>query len=289
MISVIVVNYNKKDLLRKCLDSIQGQDSKDIEIIVIDNASKDGTVEMTSTYYPEIKLIWNTKNLLLCKAYNQGVEASKGNFILCLNNDVILGKTYLKEALSAIGMDTKIGMISGKILRFDKKTIDSTGLFLGRNRKAVKRGYGRIDLGQYEKPCYVFGVSGSCAFFRKKMLEDIKDKHGYFDERFGMYYEDLDLCWRANKKGWKAYYNPRAVAYHIRGGTAGERVKSREGLKFPYLTDELKKRYVINRYRCILKNDSFIDFLINLPFILWYELKIWCYFLLTKIFRHSII
>jgi GT2 family glycosyltransferase len=294
MISIIIVNYNRKDLLRQCLDSVRGQDFKDIEIIVVDNASTDDSVEMVCTYYPEARLIRNTSNLLFCKAQNQGIGASKGNFTLCLNSDVILDSGYLKEALFSIGLDPKIGMVSAKLLRMDKKTMDSTGLFLGRNRKAVERGYGKIDKGQYEKAGYVFGVSGACAFLRKSMLMDIKDKYGYFDERFGMYYEDLDLCWRANKMGWKAYYNPGAKAYHVRGGTAVIENRDCFGLRprndiFRGISYELKKRYIINRYRCMMKNDSLKGILVNLPFILWYDIKIWCYFLLTRIIRCSII
>jgi GT2 family glycosyltransferase len=280
MISVIIVNYNRKDLLKKCLDSVRGQSFQDIEIIVVDNASSDDSVEMVETYYPEVKLIWNTQNLLFCKAYNQGIDEARGDFILCLNNDAILDKDYLKEALFTVSMDTKIGMVSGKVLRMDKETIDSTGLFLGRNRKAIERGYGKKDRGQFEKPGYVFGTSGACAFFRRRMLLDTKDENGYFDERFGMYYEDLDLCWRAQKKGWKAYYTPKARAYHMRAGTAVI-YRGKDALNLPYLPDKLIIRYIINRYRCIKKNDSLCGILINLPFILWYEIKIWGYVVLV--------
>lgn len=292
MISVIIVNYNRKDLLRQCLDSIRGQDFKDVEVIVADNASSDGSIEMLAICYPEVKLMRNAGNLLFCKAQNQGIDTAKGNFILCLNSDVVLDKSYLKEVLSSIESGAKIGMVSGKILRSDKKILDSTGLFLGRNRKAVERGYGKNDNGQYNKPEYIFGTSGACAFLRKSMLMDIKDKNGYFDERFGMYYEDLDLCWRANKKGWKAYYNPKAIAYHVRGGTAVS-ANGAQGPIFPYIARGLKKRYILNRYRCMIKNDSLKGVLLNLPFILLYEIKIYCYllgnFFLTRIKRHSII
>jgi GT2 family glycosyltransferase len=282
MISVIVVNYNGKDLLRKCLDSIKGQDFKDFEIIAVDNASTDGSVQMLSDHYPEVKLICNAANLLFCKAQNQGIESAKGDFILCLNSDCSLDKDYLKEVLGAICFDEKIGMVSGKILRIDRKTIDSTGLFLGRNRKAVERGYDKEDKGQYDAAEYVFGVSGAAAFLSKKMLMEIKDERGYFDERFGMYYEDLDLCWRARKKGWKAYYEPKAIAYHARSGIAALR-----GNK------DFTKRYILNRYKCMKKNDSLWAIALNSPFILLYEIKIYFYaignFLLTRIGRHSII
>ena len=289
MISVIIASYNRKDLLRRCLDSIRRQSSQDVEIIVVDNGSSDNSKEMMKAEYPGVKLIPNTKNLLFCKAYNQGIDASKGDFILCLNNDVILDKDYLREAFSVFRQNEKIGMVSGKILRMDDKTIDSTGLFLGRNRKAVERGYGTKDGGQYDTPGYVFGVSGACAFFSRSLLLDIKDENGYFDERFRMYYEDLDLCWRAQKKGWKAYYNPKAIAYHVRAGTAVG-AKDRKGPKILYLTDDLRRMYIRNRYLCMKKNDSIEDFLMNFPFIIFYEIKVWCFLAFLKIaksFRHN--
>ena len=282
MISVIVVSYNRKDLLKRCLDSIKRQNSQDVEIIVVDNGSSDNSKEMIRAEYPGVKLMSNTKNLLFCKAYNQGIDVSKGDFILCLNNDVILDKDYLKETISIFRQDEKIGMVSGKILRIDGKIIDSTGLFLGRNRKAVERGYGIRDEGQYDTPEYVFGVSGACAFFRRNLLKDIKDEHGYFDERFEMYYEDLDLCWRAQKKGWKAYYNPKAIAYHMRAGTAVAAM-DRKGPKILYLSGDLRRMYIRNRYLCMKKNDSKRGILVNLPFILFYELKIWCYLVFLAI------
>lgn len=282
MISVIIVNYNKKDLLKKCLDSVRGQDFQDIEIIVVDNASTDGSVELVNVYYPEARLIRNRENLLFCKAQNQGIEASKGAFVLCLNNDAVLCKDYLSEALYSIGLDERIGMVSGKILRMDKKTIDSAGLFLGRNRKPVERGYNKSDKGQYDKAGYIFGVSGAACFLRKAMLDDIKDGNGYFDERFGMYYEDLDICWRARKKAWKAYYNPKAIAYHVRSGTAAG-PKDRKSSILPYLSEGLRKRYIMNRYLCMRKNDTLMGLLPDLPFILFYDIKIWLYILLTKL------
>ena len=285
MISVVIVNYNRKDLLKKCLDSVYRQSIKDIEVIVVDNASDDGSVQMIQSFYPDVRSIQNPKNLLFCKAQNQGIEAAKGDFILSLNSDCFLDRDYLKEALPASSLDGRIGMVSGKLLRSDKNTIDSTGLFLGRNRKAVERGYGLKDKGQYNNPGYVFGVSGACAFFRKKMLEDIRDGNGYFDERFGMYYEDLDLCWRAHKRAWKAYYNPKALAYHVRGATA-IKGDGKRGSSFPRLSRELKKRYINNRYMCMRKNDSMWGIIINLPFILLYEIKMLAYSLVQNLLDH---
>lgn len=250
------------------------QSYRDIEIIVVDNGSSDGSAKMVMSGYEGIRLIENKENLFYCRANNQGIEAAGGDFILCLNSDCALDKDYLKNAMTAFLVDERIGMVSGKILRPDKRTIDSTGLFVARSRKPLERGYGKIDKGQYDKPGYVFGVSGSCMLMKKNMLDYIKDGNGYFDEAFEIYYEDLDLCWRAQKKGWKAYYIPEAIAYHERGATAigysGKR-------GFRYLSDELKKRYIKNRYKCTKKNDTIEGIILNLPFILLYEIKIHCY------------
>ncbi|MBN1869422.1 MAG: glycosyltransferase family 2 protein [Candidatus Omnitrophica bacterium] len=281
MISVVIVNFNRKELLCECLDSVKRQDVRDLEVIVIDNGSSDGSAELVAAY-PEVRLIQNPENVLFCKAYNQGIDASRGDFILCLNNDVCLEKNYLSEALFAIGLDERIGMVSGKILRPDKKTIDSTGLFLGRNRKAVERGYNKKDRGQYDDPGYVFGVSGACVFFRRAFLADVKDQYGYFDERFGAYYEDLDICWRGQRQGWKAYYEPKAVACHTRAATAIGDKKGRRGPNIFYLSDGLRKRYVRNRYLCMKKNDSLQGILVNLPFVLFYEIQQWCYVFFVK-------
>nr|MBU1328195.1 glycosyltransferase family 2 protein [Candidatus Omnitrophota bacterium] len=295
MISIIIVNYNRKYLLKDCIDSIKAQSFRDIEIIVVDNGSSDGSIDTASAYYPEVKLLQNTENLFFCKANNQGVKETKGDFILCLNSDCVLDKDYLKEALSSFDLDEKIGMVSGKILRTDKKTIDSAGLFVARNRKPLERGYGKHDKGQYERPEYIFGVSGSCMLMKKIMMDDIKDKNGYFDETFEIYYEDLDLCWRAQKKGWKAYYNPKAIAYHERGATAIVHPVQRSesstathgfrGYEFRRISEELRKKYIRNRYKCIKKNDSMAGYLINLPFILSYEIKIYSYLVLDLVFR----
>ncbi|MCX5693274.1 MAG: glycosyltransferase family 2 protein [Candidatus Omnitrophica bacterium] len=283
MISVIIVNYNRKDLLQNCLDAVRMQNVKDVEIIVVDNGSLDGSAEIVKADYPEVKVVENKENLYFCKANNQGIEKARGDFVLCLNSDCVLDKDYLKEALKSFDLDEKIGMSSGKILRMDKKTIDSTGLFVGRNRKPLERGYGKPDEGQYEEPEYVFGVSGACMLMKKIMLDDIKDENGYFDETFEIYYEDLDLCWRAQKKGWKAYYNPKAIAYHVRGATAViHSGNHKPGLNLAYIADNLKKKYIRNRYRCIKKNDSMSGILLNLPFILWYEIKLWFYLLYSK-------
>jgi GT2 family glycosyltransferase len=286
LVSVVIVNWNRRDLLKSCLESLQKQTYRNFEIIVVDNASQDGSVEFTKNFFPKIKLITNKENLLYTFAQNQGLCQSKGEFILCLNNDVILERNFLQETILAMKTDNKIGIISGKILSKDKIFIDTTGQFLSRYRKPVERGYKQKDSGQFDKGGFVFGAGGVAPLYRREMLEEIKLEDGeYFDNHYGLFYEDLDLNWRANCSGWEAYYTPRAICYHIRGGSAKLREPKISFLKrfdFCYLLPEHQLLLLRNRYATIIKNDSLKNFVQNFLFIFLYDFSLWVYLLLFK-------
>lgn len=260
VVSAIIVTARVKDYLVACIDSLKKQTFTNVEVIVVDN-TKEG--------------------LSYSQALNKGIRMSKGNFILCLNDDVILEENFIAEALKGFLVDPRIGMVSGKILRLDSKTLDSTGLFLTLWRTAKERGYGLKDSGQFEKAGYVFGVSGAVAFYRKQMLNEIKEKN-YFDEEFGFFYEDLDIAWRAQKAGWKGYYLPLAIARHIRGGTT----RCEGGINKPFarrfLNDKLSLSLIKNRYLTIKKNESRFSLIIRLPAIALYDLMAWSYILLFR-------
>ena len=282
-VSVIIVTCGVKDYLRLCLDSIREQAYLDLEIIVIDNSLSQDLKQEIPRHYPEIKL-YNLppNNLFYAEALNRGIKASKGDFILCLNDDVILGKRFIQEALCGFSRDSAVGMVSGKILRSNRITIDSAGLFLTFWRSAKERGYGSRDRGQYNLPGYIFGVSGAVAFYRREMLENIKIDGNYFDADFRMFYEDLDVAWRGNLFGWRAYYYPRAVAYHIRGGTARQTFGAGQPYARRYLSDQLHSDLIKNRYLSIIKNESVLGFLLYLPFILFYDFLICTYVLFFR-------
>jgi GT2 family glycosyltransferase len=280
-VSVVVVTC-KKDYLKRCLDSVRQQVYSVIEIIIIDNSSDKDLANKINQFYKEIRLYQNPFNLFYCSALNRGIAMARGDFILCLNDDVVLDQRFIKEALRGFSISEKIGMVSGKILRFNGITIDSTGLFLSPWRTARERGYGVKDRGQFEKEGYIFGVNGAVAFYRRSMLEGIKIGSDYFDSEYRIFYEDLDIAWRANLLGWKAYYVPEAVARHKRGGS----VRQNQGLDKPfarrYLSDELALDLLKNRYLTIIKNESFQGFLLHLPFSILYDFIIWS---CTLIFR----
>jgi len=282
LVSVIIVTTGKYEYFKPCLESIRTQTYPGYEIIVIDNSHNRLLQQQILNDFKEINLFSDPEDLFYCAALNKGIEISNGEFILCLNDDVILDKKFIEEALRGFAIDDKLGLVSGKILRFDKKTLDSTGLFLSYWRTAKERGYGCRDNGEFEKEEFIFGVNGAVALYRKKMLEDIKEGTEYFDSDFHIFYEDLDIAWRARRFGWKGYYIPLALAYHLRGGTVrqGKGVNNRYGR--PYLNDELHTDLIKNRYLAMIKNESALSFLLHLPGILLYDLIIWTYILLFK-------
>ena len=193
-----------------------------------------------------------------------------------------MDKRFIQEALHGFYQDSSVGMVSGKILRSDGVTIDSTGLFLSPWRTVKERGYGKKDRGQFNAPGYIFGVNGAVAFYRREMLETIKIESDYFDSDFRMFYEDLDIAWRGKLFGWRAYYIPWAVTYHIRGGTARQGLGVARSYARRYLSDELHLDLIKNRYLSIIKNESIFGFLAHLPFIVLYDFLVLSYVLFSR-------
>ncbi len=265
LINVIVVTQKKGDYLESCLKSVSAQTYPNLEVSVIDNSQE---------------------NLFYCQALNQGIAQTSGEFVLCLNDDVVLESAFIEEALKGFALSSDIGMVSGKILRMDKQTLDSTGLFLTCWRTAKERGYGKKDRGQFDMPGYVFGVNGAVAFYRRKMLDEIKMDSEYFDQDFRIFYEDLDIAWRAQRFGWEGYYLPKAVAYHLRGGTVrlGEGVNKKYARH--YLRDELFVDLIKNRLLVIIKNDSLPKFILFLPIIMLHDVFSWLHIF---VFRRRLI
>lgn len=290
LVSIIIVTFGIEDYLKHCLDSIKKQSYPELEIIVIDNSPNQSAVQEISKSSPcaqepgksyrGIKVYSGMKNLYYCAGLNKGIEISSGDFVLCLNDDVILNKEFIGEALKGFDIEPRVAIVSGKILRFDRESIDSAGLVLTLWRTARERGYGLRDRGQFEKEGYIFGVNGAVAFYRREMLEEIKQGKDYFDSDYRFFYEDLDIAWRAQNFGWRGYYIPSAIACHIRGGSLRTKAGKAKPYARMYLSDALHFDLIKNRYLTIIKNESWVSFLIHLPAIILYDLVIWSYVLL---------
>jgi GT2 family glycosyltransferase len=269
-VSIIIVTWNSAQFMQGCLTSIKKQSYKNWELIVVDNGSKDKTLDIVKEIYPGARIIKNNDNLGFCRANNQGIAIAQGDYILTLNSDVNLHTDYIKELiLAAENQPEEIGMLGGKMIRMDKQTIDSAGLILSKSRRFYDRGGGEIDEGQYDDQSEVFGICAGAALYKSKMLEEIKVEGHFFDEDFFSFAEDFDVAWRAQLYGWRAAYIPQAQCLHLRGGSEPQS-KYKQYLSFK------------NRYLLMLKNDSLINVFLAFPWLLIYDTARFFYLLFTN-------
>ncbi len=284
-VAVVVVNYNGEHFIRECLNSALSQSIGPAEIVVVDNASSDQSVTLIREKFPNIKLLPQQKNLFFCRGSNIGIAATTAPFVLLLNNDAVLQPEYIEKTLQPMLRDSRIGAVTGKILRTDRETIDTAGQELARSRKPLDRGYGQQDGGQFDEEEEIFGAGGVAPLLRRQMLDDISVSGQVFDEAFVHFNEDHDLAWRARKHGWKAWYTPAAVAFHHRGATGQSEPARRNWARrfaFANLPIELQQHLLKNRYAVMAKNDRLASWLLGLPWILLYELKVFTYLLLVR-------
>jgi GT2 family glycosyltransferase len=224
IISIVIVNFNSGNLLRKCLTSLFSQTIKDWEIIIIDNESNDDSLS-NICYIEKLFVIKNPINRGFAAGQNQGISYSSGKYILALNFDIILPDHFLENLLIGMEENLEAGWACGKLLNMTdsvglSSTLYSTGHVLPLNRFPKLRGNGENDTSQFNKSEYVFGAPGAAALYRRSMIEDLTFDNQFFDESFFTWYEDVDIDWRAQNRGWKCLYVPDAVAYHM--GHVGE-------------------------------------------------------------------
>jgi GT2 family glycosyltransferase len=258
-LSVIIITFNSARFIISYLDSLFSQVYQDFDVFIVDNGSRDNTLSLIGDNYPTVKLIENKENLGPCKARNQGIEIAQGSWILTLDCDVILQKDFLFKMMMVAGeIEDNVGMIQPKILRENKEVIYSTGIYLSRLRRFYDIGKGKIDNGQFGRPRYIFGACAAAALYKRQMLEEVKEERGYFDERFFFLVEDVDLSWRAQRKGWRSLYYPEAVCYHL-GDSSNTSRKIRQYYCFR------------NRYYSIIKNEAFKDTSVNFFLLFAYD------------------
>lgn len=219
MVSISIVNWNTKDLLEKCLNSIYESSFRDFEVFVIDNNSSDRSAEMVRDQFPRVNLIANTENLGFAKANNQAIRKSQGRYILILNPDIILYKDTIGEMVNFMEQNPETGALGIRL----EGPAEKTGYFRKypsipqvlffytileklslKNRWLRNRYWESIDT---PDAIEIPQVPGACLFIRKEA--------GLFDERFQLFFEDVDLCYRIKKAGWKISYVPSIKAVHI--------------------------------------------------------------------------
>ncbi|MBI3319402.1 MAG: glycosyltransferase family 2 protein [Candidatus Omnitrophica bacterium] len=287
-VSVVIPSLRPTDRLARCLEAVAAQSVRPVGVWVVLTARTSREPEQEQRW-PDVHVMACPPPRSFCRAVNAGIAKTTTPWVLVLNDDVVMKPDYIERLVSGMPSDPRVGMVCGKLLSEDGRRLDSTGQFVSRVRTAVERGHGSSRVDRFSRPGPVFSVPAAAALYRRTMLEAIAKQGRYFDERYRMYLEDLELGWRAQRAGWRAAYVPDAIAWHLRGATAKTRTPRWSWLRryyLPQLAPALQVRYVLNRYRLIAEYDTPPMVLVHLPWLLWYELKLWLYLVVCE--RHTI-
>jgi GT2 family glycosyltransferase len=211
--SIIIPTWNGKDYIEDCLNSLLSQDYPEFEVIIVDNASSDGTPEWVAEHFPTVTLIRNERNLGFAGGVNVGLRAAKGDVLILLNQDAAAEPGWLRALISGLLAAPDIGVAGCKIYHWDGKTIWHAGVEYDPHRGLTfLRGTGEPDRKQYDQPADMSSVVGAAMAFKREVLAQI----GGFDEDFFFYLEDTDFCWRARQSGFRVVYVPvAAVRHHV--------------------------------------------------------------------------
>ncbi len=218
LISIIIVNWNGKKWLQKCLSSLYAQTYKNFEIVFVDNGSTDDSVNYVRNNFPHTRIVRSEINLGFAGGNNLGYKKAKGEFILLLNNDIYVRENFLKDFLKAFKEIPNLASVQSKIVLMDNpQKLDLVGAYWTDSSFLYYYGLGKdAKLKKYNIPMPFFSNKGASMMIKRQIIEKI----GLFDEDFFNYYEETDFCHRAWLAGYECWYWPEAVVYHALGGTS---------------------------------------------------------------------
>lgn len=252
--TVIIPNYNGKEYLGPCLSSLLKCQPSDFRVLVVDNGSTDGSVELLKEQFPQVETILLPENTGFAPAVNRGLEQTKTPFALLLNNDTTVETDFVTRMENAMEDHKKAFSVSAKMVMMqDKSLLDGAGDLYCALGWAYALGKGKTVADHYTKPAPIFSSCGGAVIYRMDVLERI----GLFDEDHFAYLEDVDIGYRAKIHGYQNFYEPSAVCYHAGSGFSGSRYNE--------FKVNLSSR---NSIYLILKNMPVLQILINLPFLL---------------------
>ena len=258
-VTAIIITHNSEKYIVKCVEKLRSQSYPIEEIIIVDSGSLNQDYLNRFRNDQDVQLI-AINNVGFARANNVGFKQKglSSDFLLLLNPDTFLDDDFVKKSVVIMNRDTKVGLLSGRLLGFDISNnrgtgkIDSTGIFRKFYGRWYDRGHNETDSGQFSEEEYVPALCGALLFCRIKALKCFNDK--IFDPDFFLYKEDIDFSLRIRKQGWNLLYTPDLIAYHCRGWSRRENV--------PYL---LRKKAAESEILLYKKHPS--------PYIIWALLK----------------
>lgn len=274
-IDVVIVNWNGRAYLPDCLAAVR-RSTVSVRVIVVDNASRDGSVEYVRSAHPWVDVVALDANTGYAAGANAGLRRAEGDYALVMNPDVLLAPDYVERLERRLAMSPSVGIAQGKLYQIAPEdfssdtirsggTLDSAGHAIPKSRRVFDRGQGREDGPVFQEPASVFSASGAAIFLRRTMWEDVAVDDEVFDESFFAYKEEIDLCWRARWLGWQVAYEPEAVAAHVRAWSG-------KGLPPKDRVSPVARRHSWkNHYLLLVKNDRFAHLLRHLPAVVGWE------------------
>jgi len=219
LVSVVILNYNRRLMLKSCLESVQKQKGTDFEVVVVDNGSTDGSVEMVQRDFSGVKIVVNERNLGYAEGNNRGLSVARGKYVVFLNNDAYPADGWLSSLVSTVKSSGKVAIVGSKVFRRETNLLESAGGWieypLG---DAPPRAYLKPDYKKYNKQEEVAYVSGAALLVKKDIMEKLEG----FDPMYFCYHEETDFCWRARLAGYSVIYDPEAVVHHYGSFTTGK-------------------------------------------------------------------
>lgn len=220
-IDVIIPNWNGAEMLQHCLQSLQHQSFKEFTVIVVDNGSTDGSVELLASQFPDVRVVQFDHNTGFSVAVNAGIGHSKAELLLLLNNDMEVASDCLEQLYSAARACQEFDFFALKMVSFKQRDIiDGAGDALLRGGVGYRLGTLELDSGKYSQDKEVFGACGGAALYRRTFFDVV----GTFDEDFFAYVEDVDLNIRARRAGLRCLFLSSATVYHIGSATSGSKI-----------------------------------------------------------------
>ncbi len=222
-VAIIIVTWNGLHLLQKCLASVVNTDFDNFEIVIADNASEDGSGEWIAATFPDVRVIRHPENWAFCKGNNEAIRQTDADYYVLLNNDVEVPKNWLRPLIDHMEANRDVAATQPKLLQFDDHSLfeysGGSGGFLDKNGYPFTRGRIFFDMekdeGQYDDVIDVFWATGACICMRGSALHLV----GLLDESFELHMEEIDLCWRFQRHGFKVQVVPQSEVYHIGGAS----------------------------------------------------------------------